>query len=442
MSKLRNKKYYTSSSSTGSNEESEDIEWLPNLYDLDNKDRFRVFRAGYTKGVYHSETGLLYKKNGDKGKLIKRAAKVPANTRSKTALDAAKARATQEWEDRQRNDTYRECKKPPKCSPEEWRAQDTRRWPSLCMNFKNIKKDRIVCDEKHPFYGQPKFNGDRILALIEGKEQVLYSRQMKKKEFLDEIKSQCKKLIKELCKRYPELSEPGLDGEMFDPNVKHQHSRSKISRTKNRHEDEDDICYFLFDLQVFDIPFSERFKMILSMKDFIKENCPNIKVSPYKILTSIADMYRYRSKCEKDGYEEGIVLRRPDLLYTTKKDERTLDMIKFKNVQDAEYEVIGFKEGSGDREGCVVWKLQDLKDDEITFNCSHKANVEELKDFYSNGKDYIGKILTVEFSEFSDKGIPIFPIGIRFREDDDLPLPSERDKRKKSKKTKVSSEDD
>jgi ATP-dependent DNA ligase len=109
---------------------------------------------------------------------------------------------------------------------------------------------------------------------------------------------------------------------------------------------------------------------------------------------------------------EGIMLRNKDGAY---KNARSIDLQKYKEFIDEEFEIVGYKEGEGVESGCVLWvcKTKEGK----TFNCRPRGTREERETQYSNGDSYIGKKLTVKFQEWSDDKIPRFPVGIAFREE-------------------------
>ena len=55
-----------------------------------------------------------------------------------------------------------------------------------------------------------------------------------------------------------------------------------------------------------------------------------------------------------------------------------------------------------------------------TFEVTAPGDFEERAQFLINGEKYIGKKLTVQFQGRTDSGIPRFPIGKLFRDEDDL----------------------
>ncbi|CAK7994721.1 ATP-dependent DNA ligase [uncultured virus] len=401
------------------------VTWLPTLYNFDGKGKLRIFRAGYQGGDYYSETGMAYKADGSPGKLIARKTKVPTNTRSKTPEAAAKARATQEWDERQRKDTYRTWNGIPTCTAAEWRNLDDRKWVAVCKSWEDIKFDQQICTAERPWIGQPKVDGDRTSAWLRNGEVKLYSRACLEKEFMTAIRQELLLFIPQVNaainrKLGVENGNYGIDGEVLDPTKEHhQQTRSITARTVNRHVDEGSLVLKIFDIMEYTMTTQERFDLIDELRPVIADY-KHLEFLPSKKLTDEGEIYQFREDAKAMGYVEGIVLRRPDLLYTTQKEHKDHNMVKFKYCQDAEYEVIGYKEGSGDRQGCVVWHLKDPKNESITFHCQQMGTLEDQRDLFGRADDYIGKLLTIKFMNKTAEGVPFQPRAVRFRPDEDI----------------------
>ena len=401
------------------------ITWLTPLYDFDNADKLRVTQIGYSPGKFHTGSGLVTKKNGTPGILIPKARVVKPTTINPGLLDAARVYAQQKWNNKVKNSPYRPSEEIPTYTPAEWRATESRRWPAVCANFKDLKAEYINCTPKKTWYMQPKVNGDRITLRFVNGEVKLYSRNCQEKKFLQNIRSQGGRLLKAILRRNPNLGnieDFGIDGELLAPELEfHQQSRSIIARTVNKHKDENKLVFQIFDLQEYTLPFSQRYGILDSIVEYLEtHDYSQLQILPMKIATSIVDIYNYRDAAKENGYEEGIVIRRPNIMYSRFNEFRHKEMLKFKNVEDAEYLVTGFSAGAGDHEGCVIWELQDLDDENVTFTCQYRASLKVQKDLYIRGSEFIGKLLTVEYGSKSATGKPIFPVGVRFREDSDL----------------------
>jgi DNA ligase-1 len=119
----------------------------------------------------------------------------------------------------------------------------------------------------------------------------------------------------------------------------------------------------------------------------------------------------------KFGYE-GAILRGSDGTYLW--GYRSAELLKVKKFQDAEFKVIGFRDGKGKDEGCAVFICRnDLTDDK--FETRMKGTLAERQRFFREGDKYVDRKLTVRFFDRTDANIPRFPVGTVFRAPEDLP---------------------
>ena len=89
---------------------------------------------------------------------------------------------------------------------------------------------------------------------------------------------------------------------------------------------------------------------------------------------------------------------------------------KYKVFEDAEFEITGVEEGRGKLAGhagsfiCVTKEGNEFK-------AKLKGKLSDLKEYWENQKQYIGKTLTVQFQGLTNKNnVPRFPVALRFRE--------------------------
>jgi DNA ligase-1 len=111
-----------------------------------------------------------------------------------------------------------------------------------------------------------------------------------------------------------------------------------------------------------------------------------------------------------EGYE-GIMLRNATGVY---RGVRSKELQKYKEFQDDEYEVVDFRQGEGQEEGCVLWVCRTPSG--IPFSVRPRGTREDRAVLYQKGADYVGQMLTVRFQELTDDGVPRFPVGIAFRD--------------------------
>ncbi len=117
------------------------------------------------------------------------------------------------------------------------------------------------------------------------------------------------------------------------------------------------------------------------------------------------------AKYVAEGYE-GLILRNYDGEYNI--GHRSKDLQKYKEFEDAEYKVVGFREGDGVEKGCVIWTCVTAKGQE--FAVRPRGTQEERRGLFQTGAGYVGKKLTVRYQELTNDGIPRFPVGIAFRD--------------------------
>lgn len=413
--------------------------WLCPLYVFDNRDVLRVCEVGYSSGVCHTRTGIVCAKNGKPGKITERQRNVPPNHRSKTAIVAAKEYAEQTWREKQQVNRYRPSRTCPQQSDiVEWRLNDGRKWPAVCKRWEDCKAEQLTCTPDRPWLGQAKVNGDRCMAWLTPIGEVkLFSRSCLEMKFKAEIRRQCSLVLRHIQEYHPSLWPCGLDGELYAPSMKHhQQSRSAVSRTVNEHVNEAELAFVCFDLMEYTLPFRERAqKMREIWQEIGADKVPSLTLLDTKELVSETAVAEYFEYCKTIGYDEGIVVRRPHLLYSKKHEHKHFEMLKKKRVYDGEYVVVGYKEGESDRKGCVVWQCQDPSNPKVIFYCDQVGTLESQRALHDTAGQYIGRLLTLEYSELSLDGVPKMPHGIRFREVQDLPV-------KRQRAISVSSEDD
>jgi len=95
-------------------------------------------------------------------------------------------------------------------------------------------------------------------------------------------------------------------------------------------------------------------------------------------------------------------------------NKRSKYFLKHKNWEDDEFEVEGFTEGSGNWAGCaktVICKLHkpNTKTGETIFEATLRGNLAELTELWNNRTKYRGKMITVDYQELSQYGVPLIP---------------------------------
>ena len=113
----------------------------------------------------------------------------------------------------------------------------------------------------------------------------------------------------------------------------------------------------------------------------------------------------------RDGFEGQMVRR--DMPYEQK---RSTFLLKRKEFMDAEYKVVDIEEGNGNRGGTAKHLVLVDPKSYQQFHSNIKGNFEYLAEILNNKDDYIGKMATIKFFEYTPDGIPRFPYAIGFRD--------------------------
>ena len=98
-------------------------------------------------------------------------------------------------------------------------------------------------------------------------------------------------------------------------------------------------------------------------------------------LRSPADLTALHSQFTGDEDFEGVMIRNVHGTYDLNKRSKHLQ--KFKTFQDAEYEIIGFDEASGNDQGTVVWIVKTEAGQEFEFDPKeHEKFVERISKMF------------------------------------------------------------
>jgi ATP-dependent DNA ligase len=256
---------------------------------------------------------------------------------------------------------------------------------------------------KTPCMVQPKLDGVRAY-LQEGR-----FRSRNHKEYFN-----MNHLIKDISKIKDNVI---FDGELYNHDMTFQ-ELMKYVKLKEIEDDKADMLpqikkiveYHIFDCyfpDTPDMPFIERYAYLQSL-NFKKTM---IHIVDILEMNTIEELKGLHDEYASQGYE-GIMLRTPSSPYEFK---RSKFLQKFKVFIDEEFEVIGFDSEVQAKIPLVLWICKTVDDKEFT--CRPKGTHKEREELYKSAKNYIGKKLTVVFQEYTDDGIPRFPVGKGFRDD-------------------------
>lgn len=269
--------------------------------------------------------------------------------------------------------------------------------PMLAKEYKDY-----VAKVKFPVISSPKLDGIRLNAHHAG----LFSRDNKPFVSVPHI-------YKALRPFFEKYSEYVLDGELYNPELKNDFDKivSLVRKSKPTPEDleesESMVQFWVFD--VFRKDGKEihaahvRKQMIVESMKWL--NSKYIFALEHTICNSQEELDTTYSNYLDTGVE-GQMINTYNALYQHK---RTQDLLKRKEFQDAEFEILDVISGKGNREGCG--KLI-VKVGEGTCDCSLTGSVEYMREVLKDKDKYIGKTATVKFQGYTPAGSLRFPTCI------------------------------
>ena len=118
----------------------------------------------------------------------------------------------------------------------------------------------------------------------------------------------------------------------------------------------------------------------------------------------------YHDQFVEQGHE-GIMIR--DAVSTYEIGKRSNYLLKYKEFQTEEYEVVGVKEGTGREKGAGIWEC---RTGNRVFSAKPEGTLEFRRHLFRDREKYIGKMLTVRFQNLTALGVPRFPVGVAIRD--------------------------
>ena len=255
--------------------------------------------------------------------------------------------------------------------------------PMLAKDFKKeMKKVTFPC------YVQPKLDGMRAL----GTEEALMSRTGKTIDTLKHIV-------------LADLEDVVLDGELYAHGISFQENMKLIK--KYRKDQTEQVKYYVYDM-VIGVPFYDRHTRLAALVE--RMDNPNIELVPTYEVINEAQILEYHTLFISQGYE-GTMVRHSDEGYAVNK--RSSQLLKYKDFIDEVYEVVDVIPSEARPDQGVVVCFSPYGN----FNCGMKFTHFERKVILSCKEEYIGQKAEVRFFEYTDGGIPRFPVCVGFRLD-------------------------
>lgn len=275
--------------------------------------------------------------------------------------------------------------------------------PMLAREYKQYKHKIAM-----PCHVQPKLNGVRCMSGLNDGTVQMMSRNGKPILKFAHIRQEITAVLKKTG-----IKDLYLDGEIYKHGLSLQNISGPARKEKDDLRKEDALMeyhiYDCFQPKKKDLSFEER-------NSFLEKLIGRSKLRYIKYVQTLQvkteqEAMKYYEICLQKGFE-GIMFRNSGAAYHV--GFRSTDLQKFKPFKDAEFNIVGAHEGSGNDAGTVVWEC--VTKDNRKFSVKPEGDRKTRNWYWKNREKYIGKKLTVRYQELSDDGIPIFPVGVVVRD--------------------------
>jgi DNA ligase 1 len=262
-------------------------------------------------------------------------------------------------------------------------------------------------DEKYfkrfkSWYVQPKLNGERFRAVIEGDKVKLLSSTAREITSVPHINYDLRNLADVLPSEF--RNSCVLDGELYKHRMDFNTIQSIVSRKVNPHPD-----YYKIEAHIFDIITPD---MQWERVDILYELLPAKLGALYRVETiRDIDLTLALKLFVEDDYE-GIIVRNAHAFYEAK---RSMNLLKIKPMLTNSFIIIGTEEeisNHGDHKnslGALICSCNGK-----TFNVGTGFTKEDRKYYWENRQALIGKWCKVKYQTLSEtRKVPLIPVFLK-----------------------------
>jgi DNA ligase-1 len=328
------------------------------------------------------------------GSLVKKTKTIEHGKGGRTLFEQAELDAASKWKNKKEKELYSE-------NPIDQHQEEIKIRPMLASTLYINKFSTF------PVYVQRKYDGIRCIAYQQNDEIILESRNGIPFPHFHELKSQ----LIPFFQQFPTIY---LDGELYTESMPFETlsgyiRMKKIDETTNR-------IINTIPYHVYDCYFTENPNMIYDERMRFLSSHLIINPLIHGVITDIAntieEIKQYHEQYIQEGFE-GIMIRIPSGKYEL--DKRSKYLYKYKEFKEEEFTIVGYHQGDAGEKGCVIWDCITI--DEKPFAVRPRGTFEQRKEWFQQGEENIGRKITVIFQEYSQDGVPRFPVGKAIRMD-------------------------
>jgi len=198
------------------------------------------------------------------------------------------------------------------------------------------------------------------------------------------------------------------DGELLLPDMPLLQVTARAAK-KFREEESETLMYMVYDIVEPLYSFGIRWAAVLDMAQAFPKQVKLVKTIT---VANEEELFKAHALFISQGYE-GTIIRSGDDGYNI--GHRSNSLLKLKDFEDAEFQIVRVREGKGSFKGKAVFICKTK--DGYEFNVAPEGTMEHRAELYKTREDHIGKWLTVRYQDLSEDGAPQFPVGVEIREE-------------------------
>lgn len=358
------------------------------LYKIDTKGKTRVWWIEHDQEKYRTHSGIL------DGKIVTSGWQYPeeknvGRSNATTVSEQVVAEVDAEYTKKLNQGKYHET------------LDETSNGANFHECMLAVKYD----PKKHnnfPYCSQPKLDGIRCLISKDGMQSRNGKPIVSAPHIFEELQS--------FFEEYPDVV---LDGELYNHELKDDFEKivSLVRKTKPTDADLEEskrlVQYHIYDCICGNDPFDERSSFTIG--HFYSDDYTSVKAVKGTYIYDKEDLEEWLHIYLEQGYE-GQMLRVPDSPYENK---RSKNLIKHKEFEDDEFEIVDIEEGEGNWAGYAKSVTIRLKDG-TTQSSGMRGNQKFTKQILADREKLIGTDSTVRYQKKTADGKLRFPVVVKF----------------------------
>lgn len=256
----------------------------------------------------------------------------------------------------------------------------------------------------------PKLDGYRCIAVCDGEDVIMYSRNGTVYENFPGVREELLALTKANGSFV-------LDGEIMSDTF---NDMQRNAFSSDNRKQVGDVKFHVFGMIDYGEWESEDFVQSTHVREVVRNTFFNAHVDAdscirhvsQHLVDDVDEILRLEREYMAKGYEGAMVLP-GDLPYF--KGKKSNKLMKFKTMLSMECEIKGMTEGINKYTG-MLGALNLIQENDVTCDCGSGFDDKQRKEFWDNPKNIIGRLVEIKYQELTPDGVMRFPIFMRFRD--------------------------